>query len=157
KDNKDPDGRKLEEVIRIEFPKDGYAFTLAEVANGVKISYKVIVTRDLPGMIPLPHGPTSHTPAGPSGLHPREEIAGRGNVYCLLDFGLGPGPKEVVKTIKKGTYTHSFEWDGRNWMGPSDFGHAKGKPFPAGEYDLTITLHGKVLVGGEKKPYEMSK
>jgi hypothetical protein len=148
---------KLEDVVKIEFAAEGYTFTLAEAARGVKIAYKVIVSQDYPGVIALPHGPSSHTPAGPSGLHPLEKISDQKNLYCLLDFGLAPPPREVVKTIKKGTYVHSFSWDGRNWIGPSDFGNPKGKPFPAGTYDLTITLHGKVLVEGEKKPYKITK
>src|SRR5262245_54043978 len=103
-----PDGRqtrpKFEEVVKIEFPKEGYTFTLADAAKGVKIAYKVIVEQDYPGVIALPHGPSSYTPAGPSELHPLEKISGMGNVYCLLDFGLGAPPKEVAKTVKKGMY-----------------------------------------------------
>jgi hypothetical protein len=148
---------KVEEVVKIEFPKEGYTFTLAEAAKGVKISYKVIVEQDCPGVIALPHAPSFHTPAGPSGLHPLEKIADKENLYCLLDFGLGAPPKEVVKTVKKGTYVHSFEWDGRNWTGPSDFSRPKGKPFPAGAFELTVSLRGKVLTDGRKKPYEITK
>jgi hypothetical protein len=83
-------------------------------------------------VISLPNAPSYQEPAGPSGLHPRARISGQDQLYCLMDYGLGAPPEEVVKTLKKGTYVHSFEWDGRNWTGPSDFNNPKGKAFPAG-------------------------
>jgi hypothetical protein len=148
---------KLEDVVQIEFPKDGYSFTLAEAAKGVQLPYKIVVGQDYEGVIPLPNPPSYHEPAGPSGLHPREQIAGDKQLYCLVDFGLGAPPKEVVKALKKGTYSHSFEWDGRNWTGPSDFGNPKGKPFPAGTYEVTVTLRGKVVTEKGTVPYEISR
>jgi len=74
-----------------------------------------------------------------------------------MDFGLAPPPKGTVKSLNKGTYAHIFTWDGRNWTGPSDFGNPKGKPFPAGAYDVTVTIHGYLVVGNAKMPYEMSR
>jgi len=151
--------KKIEGAIRIEFPVKEYMFTTAEAAKGVKIEYRVVVDQDLLNLIPLPHGPSSATPPGPSGLYPLERIAGNGQSYALLDFGLGPPPKETVKAVKKGTYTHSFTWDGRNWGGPSDTGQPKGPAFPPGTYTLTVTLHGKVMTdaAGSKLPYEISR
>jgi hypothetical protein len=146
---------KFEDVVKIEFPKDGYSYTLAEAAKGVKLAYKIIVAQDYEGVIPLQSGPSFHEPPGPSGLHPRERISGKDQLYCLMDFGLAPPPKEVARTIKKGTYEHAFEWDGRNWTGPSDFGNPKGKPFPAGTYDVTVTLRGKLVTDKGKVPYEI--
>lgn len=146
---------KLDDVVKIEFPKDGYVFTRAEAARTVKIEYKVVLERDLVGIIPLPFGPSNAEPPGPSGLHPRNRIAGQNQLYCLMDFGLAPPPQEVVKTLKKGVYTHSFEWDGRNWTGPSDFGNPKGKPFPAGDYELTVTMHGQMQTDKGKLPYQL--
>jgi hypothetical protein len=147
---------KFEDVVKIEFPKDGYSFTLAEAAQGIKIEYKIIVEQDYEGVIPLPTGPSFHEPAGPSGLHPREKISGKDQLYCLMDFGLAAPPKEVVKTLKKDTYKHSFEWDGRNWTGPSDFGNAKGKAFPAGTYEVLVTLRGKLVTDKGQTPYEIT-
>ena len=148
---------KFDELVKIEFPKDGYTFTLAEAGKGIKIQYKIIVERDYQGVIPLPNGPSFHEPPGASGLHPREQISGKDQLYCLIDFGLGVPPKEVVKTLRKGTYVHSFEWDGRNWTGPSDFGNPKGKPFPAGTYDVTVTLRGKLITDKGKAPYQITR
>lgn len=148
-------GGKFEDAVKIEFPKDGYTFTLAEAAKGVKLEYKVIVARDHPRVIALKNPPSYREPAGPSGLHPREQISGNGQVYVLSDFGLGIAPKETVQAIKKGEYTHSFDWDGRNWTGPSDFGNPRGKPFPAGTYEVTVTLRGKAEVGTEMVPYQI--
>src|SRR5262249_20690029 len=81
-------GAKFDEVVKMEFPKDGYPFTLAEAAKGIKISYKITIAQDYPGVIALRSPPSFREPAGPSGLHPREEIPGNGQLYCLMDFGL---------------------------------------------------------------------
>lgn len=147
---------KLNEHVRIEFPKDGYTFTLAEAAKGVKLGYKIVIEQDVAGVIPLPFGPSFAEPAGASGMHPREAISGKGHGYCLLDRGLAPPPKEVARMLKKGVYSHSFEWDGRNWSGPSDFGNPKGPPFPAGTYDVIVTLRGKLVTDKGKVPYEIT-
>jgi hypothetical protein len=151
-----PGGKALKDVVKIQFPEKGYAFTTAEAARGVKLTYRIVVSEDFPNVIPLPHGPSSATPPGPSGLYPLERIAGNGQVYCLLDFGLGAPPREVVKTVKRGNYLHAFTWDGRNWMGPSDTGQPKGKPFPAGTYTITVTLRGYLKTAEGKKAYNIS-
>jgi len=148
--------REFADAVKIEFPEGGYAFTPAEAARGITVRYKIVVARDCEGVVPLPGGPSFREPPGPSGLRPREQVSGNGQLYCLLDFGLAPPPKEVVRTVKKGAYAHSFEWDGRNWTGPSDFGNPKGKPFPAGTYDVTVTLRGKLVSGAGKVPYEIT-
>ena len=62
-----PPRPKIEDVIDIEFPKDGYVFTLAEVAKGVKIPYKITIRQDYEGAIPMRFGPSFREPAGPSG------------------------------------------------------------------------------------------
>src|SRR5687767_4531595 len=86
---------KLDEVVKIEFPKGGYIFTVAEAAKGIKVQYKIIVVQDCQGVIPLPNGPSFHEPPGPSGLHPREQISGMGQLYCLMDFGLDETGAEI--------------------------------------------------------------
>jgi len=54
-----------------------------------------------------------------------EQLTGSGQFYALQEVGscfeqpLRPG------TLRKGDYTHRFEWDGRNWGGPSDTGEHK--------------------------------
>ena len=148
--------QEFNKVVKITFPKDGYTSTLAEAAKGIKLEYKVVVEEDYKGVIPLPFGPSFAEPAGPSGLFPREAISGIGHGYCLLDSGLGHPPKGEVATLKKGTYTHNFEWDGRNWSGPSDFGNPKGKPFPAGTYDVIVTMQGKLVTDKGQVPYTVT-
>lgn len=146
-------GAKLADEVRIEFPRDGYTLTRAEAAKGAKLSYKIIITRDLPGIIAMGTPPSYYEPAGPSGMHPHESIVGGGQIYNPTDYGLAPPPKEIVRALKKGTFTHTFTWDGRNWRGPSDTNNPKGPPFPAGTYDVTVSLQGKVVTDRGKVPY----
>jgi hypothetical protein len=152
-----PDSPKLADIVKIEFPEGGYSYTLAEAAKGIKIEYKVIVADDVEGVIPHKSAPSYREPAGPSGLHPREQISGGEQLYALRDFGLGAPPKDEARKIKKGTFTHVLEWDGRNWSGPSDFNNPKGKPFPAGTYEVTIALKGEVVSEKGKVPYEITR
>jgi hypothetical protein len=56
-----------------------------------------------------------------------------------------------------GTYGLSFEWDGRNWTGPSDYGHPKGTPFPPGGYTLLVRLAGRVKTPSGEEPYEIKQ
>lgn len=48
-----------------------------------------------------------------------------------------------------------FEWDGRNWTGPSDFGNPKGKAFPAGEFTVLVRFHVLANERGKDVPYEV--
>jgi hypothetical protein len=149
---------KIEEVIKIEFAKKEFTVTTAEAAKEMKFEYRIIVAKDMPGVIAKAAPPSYNTPPGPAGLFPVEKIAGNGQFYCLLDFGLAPPQKDGPgKTIKKGDYKHSFTWDGRNWTGPSDFGNPKGKPFPPGTYMVTVTLSGKLDTGQGAKPYQITE
>jgi hypothetical protein len=150
---------EFKKAVRIVFPEGGYAYTLAEAARGVKIEYTIVVEGDREGVSPRPFGPSFLEPPGPSGLRPRERLSGNGQNYCLEDFGLAAPPREEdhpFKTLKKGTYRHAFEWDGRNWSGPSDTQNPKGKPFPAGTYDVTVLLHGTLATDKGPVPYEIT-
>ena len=149
----------LDKVIHFEFPKNGYTFDAAELAQGVEIPYKIVVTEDIAGIMPQPFPPSYAEPAGASGLHPRQQISGQGQLYCLKDEGRGFPPSEedsVPKLLKKGTYAHSLKWDGRNWTGPSDFGNPKGKPFPKGTYEMSIIIHGEIKSDEGKIPYKLT-
>lgn len=147
----------LDELVKVEFPEKGYEYTLAQVAKGIKIEYKIVIDEDVPGVAPMQFGPSFVEPPGPSGLHPRESIHGPGNNYGIFDSGLAPPPREVFKTLKKGTYTHSFDWDGRNWGGPSDTGQPKGKAFPAGTYELIVIFQGRRETEIGPVPYEITR
>lgn len=48
---------KLLETVKVVFPKDGYSFSLDQVAKGVKIQYHVSIGKDFPGVIPIPFPP----------------------------------------------------------------------------------------------------
>jgi hypothetical protein len=145
----------FKKVVKIAFPKDGYTFTLAEAAKGIKLEYTIVVEDEVKGVIPMPFGPSFREPAGPSGMFPQEAITGNGQSYCLSDFGLAFPPKGTAITLMKGNHSHAFEWDGRNWSGPSDFNNPKGKAFPAGTYDVTVTVHGKLVTDKGEVPYRI--
>ena len=151
---------RFDEIVTIEFPRDGYSCTLADAANGITLQYDVVVAQDFEGVIPLPFGPSFAEPPGPSGLHPRAKISGNGQIYCPQDFGLARPTREedqAIKTLKVGKYVHKIEWDGRNWTGPSDTSNPKGKLFPAGTYDITVTIYGSLLTSHGRTPYEITR
>lgn len=148
---------KIEDVVSIEFALDEYEFTLDEISKGVRFDYKIVVGKDVPNVVSLPQDIGGADGAGPSGLFPFEEISGNGQSYSLHDVGLGPGPDETPRTIKKGTHPISFDWDGRNWNGPSDFCPPKGDPFPPGTYSLQVRLVGNIKSADETRRYEIAK
>jgi hypothetical protein len=75
--------------------------------------------------------------------------------YCLCDTGrcgLGDSPVDLVA----GVYEESFEWDGREWSGPSDTQNPKGDPFPPGTYQIRVTAAGTHRDdGGSEVPWEV--
>ncbi|QDT90402.1 hypothetical protein Pan161_20530 [Gimesia algae] len=146
----------IENIISIEFPKKPYRFSLAKIANGVTIDYTIRVKQDIDNVIPRPQDDGAAAGPGPSGLFPFEIISGNGQSYSLRDIGLGPPNEKPARTIKNGVYSASFEWDGRNWNGPSDFDPPKGDPFPPGSYTLTVSIVGEVRTEEGKKPYDIS-
>lgn len=115
-------------------------FSLAEAAAGISIGYEVVIDADVPDVVA--QAQTTCTGPGPSGLAVFEQISGNGQSYCICDSGLCPPPPDTPKTLKAGTYPGSFEWDGKNWSGPSDTGNPKGPPFPAGSYELLLSAKG---------------
>lgn len=143
----------LEGLVAIKFGKEKYVLTRAEAAKGLKFTYEIIVKKDIAGMIPLKQ--TSAALASPSGLLPLAKIAGKAQLYAVLDVGLGPPSSRMPKTIKKGVYKRTLKWDGKNWTGPSDFGNPKGKPFPPGEYTLSVTMIGKKKTEKGSKDYRV--
>lgn len=147
---------RIEDLVSIQFPKDEYVFTLAEVAKGVRFEYRVVVRRDFEGVVPRAQDTGRAAGPGSSGLYPFEKISGDGQSYSLADIGLGQ-PKDSPRGIQKGTHLLSFDWDGKNWAGPSDTSNPKGPPFPPGTYQLTVRLTGEVLTPDGRRPYEISR
>jgi hypothetical protein len=146
---------KIEDLVTVEFGKKEYNFTLAEAAKGVKLHYTVVVKKDVPGVIPQRQ--TSASLEDPTGLQPLPRIHGNGQLYAILDVGLGPPTPPKAKTIKKGEYKRTVEWDGSNWTGPSDFGNPKGKPFPRGTYKFEVSMIGRQQTAEGLRPYKIVK
>jgi len=143
----------VESAIRIEFDQPSYSFTLAEVARGVTIPYRVTVLRELDGM--HPQSQTTGTWQGQADLLPFAWIQGNGQQYRPWDFGLSPAPAMKPVTITKGARAYRLEWDGRNWQGPSDTSMPKGPPFPPGRYTITVRIVGQRDTPTGRQPYDI--
>lgn len=76
-----------------------------------------------------------------SGFMPRETLSGGEWLYGILDVGMCP-PRDVVNHSSVGAYPEAMPWDGRAWMGPSDFSAPKGDAFPPGTYTFAVELRG---------------
>ena len=142
-------------AVTVRIASDEYRFTLAEAAAGVRFDYDVAVPEDLDRVVPHPQDAGGASAPGPSGLMPFETLSGNGQSYCLCDVGLGQ-PDQRPRRIERGTYPHSFVWDGRNWGGPSDTSAPKGGPFPPGTYTLQIRVRGEIDTPEGRKPYDVS-
>jgi hypothetical protein len=129
-------------------------FTLAQAAAGIAIPYTIEIPNDVPNVIPARQGGCST--AEPSGLYPFEWLEGNGQKYCRCDEGLCNAPGTDPVTLPQGSYPGTFEWDGKNWNGPSDFGQPKGEPFPAGDYTLEVSATGQYDDGGMKKDFKVA-
>jgi hypothetical protein len=151
-----PAGNKIEDVVSIQFPREEFVFTLAEVAKGVRFEYRIVVRRDLDGVIPKAQDTGGAAGPGTSGLYPFEKISGNGQSYSLRDLGLG-WDDDRPRLIGQGTHVLSFDWDGKNWGGPSDTDNPRGPPFPAGEYILDVRLAGQVQMPDGRRPYDISR
>jgi len=147
--------RNVEQDILITFDKTQYTFTIEEVAKRIAFNYTVTVTSDVHGVIPRVQNTGGVTYTEPTGLYPFEEVSGNGQSYSLWDIGLGPGGPREPRTIKKGKHVMTFNWDGRNWKGPSDFGAPKGKPFPPGTYEVKVTVVGERVIPEGREPYKV--
>lgn len=135
-----PAGQSDLEGVCIAFERPGATYTLAEAAAGVQIPYTVVVAsaREV-----VPQSQTSGNcgQPGPSGLIVFERLSGGEQGYCLCDVGLCADRSDPT-TLVPGTHPDVFEWDGRNWTGPSDFGNPEGAPFPVGTYTLEVSAIG---------------
>lgn len=127
--------------VSIHILRDDCTFTLAEARVGISIPYQVSVAADVDQVVVNPPiGTTSCYQSGPSGLLVLESLSGGSNHYCICDRGPPSSCEPAV--LHAGTYSSAFEWDGRNWFGPSDTNNPKGDYFPAGAYRLDITAQG---------------
>jgi hypothetical protein len=131
-------------------------FTLAEAAAGITIGYDVVIDAAIPGIVSNPQDDGHCGRADASGLIPFASLAGgMAQRYCMCDVGLCPTPSGSPVTLVAGRYAHSFQWDGRNWTGPSDTARPEGAPFPAGTYTLTVSAVGTQPADGASVPFSV--
>ena len=154
-EKQEPKSLGVEQLIAIQFPQDEYEFTLAEVAGGVEFDYRILVRQGIDNIVPQPQDTEGAEGPGPSGLYPFEKIEGDGQSYSLLDQGMGYSAFPPQR-LEPGSHVITFEWDGRNWGGPSDTDMPKGAPFPPGEYKMTVSVEGLLILEGVAQPYEVS-
>jgi hypothetical protein len=127
--------------VSFEFTTSDCTYTVAEAAAGINIEHAIVAAADVSGVYPTRQGGCDEV--GPHGLLPFAKLAGGAQSYCLCDEGLCGGAPPDPYTVPQGTHPLTFEWDGVNWTGPSDFGNPKGEPFPPGDYTLTVSAIGQ--------------
>lgn len=127
-------------LIQFTEPVD-CVFSLAEAAAGISIPYAVVVEQEVTDVIP--NQQVSCDTPGAHNLYLFEKISGGNESYCVCDTGLCPEPPATPVVVGAGTYPAVFDWDGKNWFGPSDTGNPKGPPFPPGEYTLHVSTKGE--------------
>jgi hypothetical protein len=66
---------------------------------------------------------------------------GTGDVhYCECDTGCCPPDMSMAYTLEASSGVGRIAWPGRQWDGPSDTNNPLGEPFPAGSYDVEVSL-----------------
>ncbi|MSP60820.1 MAG: hypothetical protein EXR72_10855 [Myxococcales bacterium] len=140
--------------VSLAFKTPVCVFTVAQAAAGIQLPYEVVVSEDVGGVIAVADNRCAQP--GPSGLILLERVSGMGQNYCVCDSGKCAPPKETPVILKKGSYAGIFQWDGRNWNGPSDTMNPKGAAFPPGSYDVAVSAKGRVTVGMMEQPFAVS-
>jgi hypothetical protein len=140
-----PTSRSTLPGFSIRFPDAaGCSFKLSQARAGLRIPYQVVATQQLTGVRSRPQDIGGCGVAKPGELSLFEKLSGNQQSYALNDVGgcggIHPGPSQ---TIEPGTTEYTFEWDGRNWTGPSDTTVPKGEPFPSGVYTLQVRAVGE--------------
>ena len=110
--------------VTIEITTSACTWTLEEAAAGLKIGYQVKIDEEVTGVVPMP-----------------QDAGGCGKPD---ETGLIVFPRDETPTIlQAGTFPKVFEWDGREFQGPSDTGFQPGDPFPPGAYTLSLKATGR--------------
>lgn len=135
----------------IELNNADCEFTLAEVAAGITFPYTVKIANDIEEVVS--DGDDGGCLPDTSDGFPvwiKVTVAGGDERYCVCDQGICPA-ETTPATWAAGDYAREFEWDGKNWNGPSDTVNPKGDAFPPGEYTVTFSASGEA--GGD--PFEL--
>jgi hypothetical protein len=135
-------------VAHITLDSSRCVFTIAEAKAGIAIGYDVVVDAPGPGVVPRPQDAGYCGAPDGSRLIPFEYLSGNNQTYCQCDTGLCMTPPNTPIALVPGTYHHTFDWDGTNWMGPSDTGQPHGTAFPPGMYTLRVSAVGATGDGG---------
>ena len=154
-------------IIQIKFEKRQYNFSLDEAKDGISIPYKVNIPLDVDSIVPVTQMWGNAGRPNSYGLilfaelieDPWDPAAGtKRHYYAIKDIGLDQLDREERQplTIKKGNHLETFEWSGRNWLGPSDTSTKPGEPFPVREYKLTVSCKGFKMINGKDSKFEFT-
>ena len=147
--------------VSYDLSRNRCQFGLDEASAGITFLFRTVVEGDLSGVAvePLDWGGCGDT-VDVSGLLTFVEIGGNGERYCRCDVGLCdspiPPPRRVVD-LAAGSYDAELLWNGRNWIGPSDYSNPYGPPFPPGTYTFSLRAVGVYQSSdGVETPYEVT-
>ena len=115
----------------------------AALREGVTFGWWVEVDDSLEGVVVAPTPQDGGRCGRPdaSGLIPFPDFQQGDERWCLCDVGLCV-PVDVQGTLRAGRWEGRVQWDGRAWMGPSDFGNPVGEPFEAGAASFRVRAQG---------------
>ena len=136
--------------VKIRFRMQRCAWTRVELRQGIVLEYQIAVdSANAPDAVqPWPQDAGGCGRPGPSGLILFHRISNdRGDRYCLCDEGMCAPLSSASGKLVDGVHNGSFEWHGRNWMGPSDVGFDKGDPFTTGPSKVMVSAKGTTLNG----------
>jgi hypothetical protein len=139
--------------VRADLSGNPCHLTLEQAASGVSFSYRIVIEAALAEVrsFSLDGGRCERPDA--SGLAVLESIGAGSQLYCLCDVGRC-FPAENEADLVPGVYEARFDWQGRNWQGPSDTNNLPGDPFPPGTYRFEVRAAG--TYGVERTPWEVS-
>jgi hypothetical protein len=140
----EPTGTSTLPGVSFDLAGNPPVLTLAQAARGVTFVYRTRVERNLPGVVSVPLDAGQCDPPDSSGLTVLEMITGDRHTYCLCDTGRC-APRDHHVDLQAGVHEGHFEWDGREWLGPSDTQNPKGDFFPPGTYQIRVSAGGSYL------------
>ncbi|MEZ4266609.1 MAG: hypothetical protein R3F39_09545 [Myxococcota bacterium] len=128
--------------VKLALTTTDCTYTLAEAAAGITIAWEVVTDAPVAEVASAPQDAGGCSQADASGLMVFPRVSGGAEAWCICDSGLCQGPDGSTVTLPAGTVAGSFDWDGVNWIGPSDTGNPKGAPFPPGAYTVSLSAKG---------------